>query len=177
MILGILLLNCSCLAGVRQEREPGMTNPAGQSEGTPSAIPSALKTISPTLQETSLPVAATRPLPLESEFDNGEQMEQNTIEPDSATAKERINFASSDLAQELGVEPSAVRLIGYEEKVWRDGSLGCPQPGMMYTQSLVPGYLIQLEVDGQSFNYHGAEGRDPFLCDNQDVSPESLPGP
>ena len=104
-------------------------------------------------------------------------METDAAAPNSATAEKRINYAANDLALKLGLGRSTVQFIAYEETVWRDGALGCPQPGMMYTQSLVPGYLIQLEANGKKFNYHGAEGRDPFLCDSSNVAPESLPGP
>jgi hypothetical protein len=61
--------------------------------------------------------------------------------------------------------------------VWRDGSLGCPQPDMMYTQALVDGYLIQLSAGSRLYNYHGANGRDPFLCTNSLDKPDALPGP
>jgi hypothetical protein len=30
--------------------------------------------------------------------------------------------------------------------VWNDGSLGCPEPGMMYTQALVNGYWLIIEA-------------------------------
>jgi hypothetical protein len=102
----------------------------------------------------------------------------NTSEPQSnldAPAEEamvdsetqiQIEQATIDLADRLGVKPGAVTLISYEPVTWGDGSLGCPQPDMMYTQALVDGYQIQLQVDGQVYNYHGANGEDPFLCEN-----------
>jgi hypothetical protein len=36
---------------------------------------------------------------------------------------------------------------------------------MMYTQAMVAGGLIVLQVDGQVYEYHFADGREPFLCD------------
>ena len=32
-------------------------------------------------------------------------------------------------------------IVRAESVVWNDGSLGCPEPGMMYTQALVNGVL------------------------------------
>jgi hypothetical protein len=83
-----------------------------------------------------------------------------------AQAQELIDLAKTDLMNTLGVELSTIELVSYEEVTWNDGSLGCPQPDMMYTQALVDGYLIQLQVGDQVFNYHGANGGEPFLCSN-----------
>ncbi len=62
--------------------------------------------------------------------------------------------AVTDLAARLGIDESAVTVVSVEEVTWSDGSLGCPEPGMMYTQALENGSLIVLEV----------AGRDPFYC-------------
>jgi hypothetical protein len=58
-------------------------------------------------------------------------------------------------------------VVAHDEVIWRDGSLGCPQPGMMYTQALVDGFRIVLRVKGQEVSYHGP-GKPPFRCDNPD---------
>jgi hypothetical protein len=86
---------------------------------------------------------------------------------------EAVNFAREDIAQKLSVEASAVELVAYEKIVWRDGSLGCPLPDMMYTQAMVDGYVIQMRVDGQIYSYHGARGRDPFLCETDQIGRDS----
>ena len=57
---------------------------------------------------------------------------------------------------------------------WRDGSLGCPKPGMMYTQALVEGALIVLRLEGREYSYHSGAGKPPFYCENP-VSPASGP--
>jgi hypothetical protein len=90
-------------------------------------------------------------------------LELNPVKP-GPEQSQRTNFAKNDLAGRLGVDAADIEVTAYETVTWSDGSLGCPQPGMMYTQALVDGYLIQLMVDGQTYNYHGANGRDPFLC-------------
>ena len=41
-------------------------------------------------------------------------------------------------------------IVHAESVVWNDGSLGCPEPGMMYTQTLVNGYWILIEAAARS---------------------------
>jgi len=74
--------------------------------------------------------------------------------------------AVTDLAARLGVDESAITVVSVEEVTWPDGSLGCPEPGMMYSQALEDGTLIVLDVDGTIYEYHGGVGRDPFYCEN-----------
>ena len=56
--------------------------------------------------------------------------------------------------------------MSVEEVTWRDGSIGCPEPGMNYTQALVPGIRVVLELDGRRYEYHAGGGRSIFLCEN-----------
>jgi hypothetical protein len=76
-----------------------------------------------------------------------------------------VELAIADAAARFGVPESEVAVAGALRVVWIDGSLGCPEEGMMYTQALVDGYLLTLEVDGQRVDYHGANGQPPFLCE------------
>ncbi len=76
-----------------------------------------------------------------------------------------IELAIADLTERLGAG-ATIEVVVAHEVTWPDGSLGCPEPGMSYTQALVDGYRIEL-TDGQAtYDYHGADGGDPFLCDN-----------
>ena len=88
------------------------------------------------------------------------------LRPQNPGEKEHTTAAINDLAERLGVDRATIEVVAYEPITWRDGSLGCPQPDMMYTQALVDGYVVQLSVDGQTFRYHGQVGQDPFLCEN-----------
>lgn len=73
--------------------------------------------------------------------------------------------AVDDLAGTAGAEPADVEVVTAEAVTWSDGALGCPEPDMMYTQALVPGYRIVLALDGDEVHYHGAEGELPRRCD------------
>ena len=76
--------------------------------------------------------------------------------------------AIAELAESTGVSPDDIEVVAHEQVTWRDGSLGCPKPGMMYTQALVDGYRIVLRARGQTVHYHGGAGGSPFRCDNPD---------
>jgi hypothetical protein len=74
----------------------------------------------------------------------------------------------ADAASGAGVDPSAVGLVSAEAVTWSDGSLGCPQPDQMYTQALVPGYRVVVEIDGEELSFHaGADGAFTFCADPQ----------
>jgi hypothetical protein len=73
-------------------------------------------------------------------------------------------LAVEDLAVRLGVSADAITVVKSEPVTWSDGSLGCPQPGMSYTQAIVDGFQVVLSHEDRLFDYHaGAEG-EPFLC-------------
>ena len=76
-----------------------------------------------------------------------------------------IEAALADAAARFGVPEEEVAVAGALRVTWSDGSLGCPEPDTMYTQALVPGYLLTLEVAGERYAYHGADGDVPFLCE------------
>ena len=54
----------------------------------------------------------------------------------------------ADAAQRAGVALDQVKVLTVESVTWSDGSLGCPEPGMMYTQALVRGYRIRVDAAG-----------------------------
>jgi hypothetical protein len=75
----------------------------------------------------------------------------------------------ADAASGAGVDPSGVEVISAEAVTWPDGSLGCPQPGQVYTQALVPGYRVILDVDGEDMSFHASEdGNFTFCADPQE---------
>ena len=52
-----------------------------------------------------------------------------------------------------------------EPLTWSDGSLGCARPGQAYTQALVPGYQVVLEVEGRQYDYRATERGYYVLCE------------
>jgi hypothetical protein len=70
-----------------------------------------------------------------------------------------------DLASRLGVETGAVEVVAVQEVTWTDGSKGCAKKGVLYTQSLIEGSRITLQVDGTTYEYHSGGSGPPFLCE------------
>ena len=102
------------------------------------------------------------------------------VQPTMPTSPQRIDLehaadlAVADLAGRLGIEQESIESIEARHVTWRSGAMGCPEPDMMYTQALVPGYRILLRVGKDVHAYHGARGVAPFYCP-ADRADEPLP--
>lgn len=71
---------------------------------------------------------------------------------------------TADLASR-GV-PGDFEVVESAAVVWNDGAWGCPQPGVAYTQALVPGHRVVVVVDGVRYDYRFGERDDQFrLCE------------
>jgi len=86
------------------------------------------------------------------------------VAPDAAS-RALVDQARQALAQEIVDDAGAVKLQRVEPTEWRDSSLGCPQPGMNYLQVITPGYLIVLEAQGRSYEYHTDRQTRVIRCD------------
>jgi hypothetical protein len=86
--------------------------------------------------------------------------------PATAEQSKQILLATQDLAERLNIPAEEISLIDITSVVWPDGSLGCPQPDMFYTQALVEGMRIRLQVGGVIYHYHSGRNQAPFLCEN-----------
>ena len=75
-----------------------------------------------------------------------------------------IEAALADAANRSTVARAEITVLSAEPVTWADGSLGCPQAGMMYTQALVPGYRIVLQAGDQTLNYHAMSRGKPVFC-------------
>lgn len=74
-------------------------------------------------------------------------------------ATDEVDAAIADLAADLEVDESAIEVVSVEKRNFPDTSLGVPEPGEMYAQVVTPGYIIILEVDGETYEYHASEER------------------
>jgi hypothetical protein len=77
-----------------------------------------------------------------------------------------VQDAIDQLAADEGVDRGQIEVVLAQRVTWPDGSIGCPEPGMMYTQALVEGYRILLAVHGEEVAYHGQGNQPPFRCDD-----------
>ena len=85
-----------------------------------------------------------------------------------------VDQAVTDLAERLNFDTTEVEVVEAKAVVWPDGGLGCPEPGVVYTQVQREGTLIRLRVGKRTYQYHSGGGRPPFLCENPSV-PEDVP--
>ena len=60
--------------------------------------------------------------------------------------------------------------------IWNDGSLGCPEPGMMYTQALVNGYWVVIDAAGQKYDFRVGSRGNFRLCPAGQGHPRSQAG-
>lgn len=85
---------------------------------------------------------------------------------DVSLPAEITNPILADAATRLGVDPSAVTIVSAHAETFSDGSLGCPEPDMMYTQAIVDGYQVIVEANGTQVDYRGSVPGQFRLCEN-----------
>jgi hypothetical protein len=83
----------------------------------------------------------------------------------AAVPREVRRAVAADAARRLKVNENMVVLSGAERLTWNDSSLGCPQPGMHYSQALVPGYRIVAKSADGALVYHTDNTGNLVLCD------------
>jgi hypothetical protein len=177
--LAVLLLACA----------PALTPVSGRPAGTELPIPRT------PADETGAPVPArsTPALPADSPLPTPAAGRETRLTPTAARLPERVPVATpqpaigevpaevlnpiiADLAGRLGIGQDQIEIVRAESVIWNDGSLGCPEPGMRYTQAQVDGYWVVLGHDGQTFDYRATAGGFFRLCENPGPLPPSTPG-
>jgi len=121
------------------------------------------------------PGSAALALILSACIPNGEEPLSSIAEPaahsNSASVppelRQQADFALEDLASRLGIDRGSIQVQEARRVTWRSGAIGCPQPGLGYTQALVPGLRITLGSGGRTFHYHAAGNGQPFHCPSE----------
>jgi hypothetical protein len=83
------------------------------------------------------------------------------------TTQQQVDMCKVEIAEHLGVEADAVTLSGATPVTWRSGALGCPEPGMNYTQALVPGVWIMMRSGDGVYRCHATQTGAPFYCPDE----------
>lgn len=94
--------------------------------------------------------------------------EEEAVDDGQAPADldEFTDLAIEAAAEEHDVAREEIEVVRAEEVDWPDGARGCPEDDEMYTQAIVPGYRVVLDVAGEQQHYHGGEGEAPFRCED-----------
>ncbi|MFV0452909.1 MAG: hypothetical protein ACK5LS_11840 [Propioniciclava sp.] len=139
MVAAALLAGCAAIPEVTPV-------PASPSEPTPAPRTPVVSPYPST--RTPLPTAPPLPSPFGTPFD---------------PAPEQLDAIRTDLT-DRGVAPDTMTVISADQVTWNDGSWGCPRPGTVYTQALVEGARVVVEVGGRSYDYRFGAGATPRLC-------------
>ena len=85
---------------------------------------------------------------------------EDTLVPPPKTGEspdELLGRILADATERTGSDD--LEVIRDEAVTWSDGSLGCPEPGVLYQQVLVPGYWVEIDAAGTRLDYRaGASG-------------------
>jgi hypothetical protein len=71
-----------------------------------------------------------------------------------AQGQAMFELAKQDLAKLIQADPASIKLMSITPVEWNDSSLGCAKPGINYMQVITPGYLMRLDANGSSYEYH-----------------------
>jgi len=77
---------------------------------------------------------------------------------------QKVATAIADLAAQVGVAEDAITVREARIVNWGSSAVGCPREDMNYTQAIVPGVLLLLEVNGKIYRYHGGSRSELFHC-------------
>ncbi|MCG8349778.1 MAG: hypothetical protein MI924_18595 [Chloroflexales bacterium] len=149
------------------ESSRATTTPSGASDpAAPAGTSVARTTVAPITPTTVVLQPAVSPAPL---------LQESPAPPTAAAVLGEVPAdlmakIIDDLADRTGAERSAIVTVASEFTTWNDGSLGCPQPGMEYTQAQVDGYRVVLRVGATEYDYRSSTRGFFFLCSPQSAS-------
>ncbi|GAA4397596.1 hypothetical protein GCM10023168_02700 [Fodinibacter luteus] len=143
-VLAVVTLATAC------GTSPGGSDETTGSPGPGTAVPSASGSVAP-----SASGSATEASP-------GGGPTGAAPVPSGLREQPRVVAAIEDTAAREDVPVDEVVIAAWSPVTWNDGSMGCPQEGMSYTQATIEGELLILRVDGGLFQYHARTGG-PFM--------------
>jgi hypothetical protein len=82
------------------------------------------------------------------------------------TPQNLLDTILADLKERTGSSREEITVIRDQAVTWSDGSLGCPQPGVFYTQALVPGYWVVLQIGEKEYDYRASDRGYFVLCES-----------
>lgn len=72
----------------------------------------------------------------------------------------------ADAAERTGVDSAQVEIVSITEETFNDSSLGCPEPGQVYTQVITPGHIVIVRAGGAELDYRVGTQPETFkLCE------------
>ena len=154
-------LHRAALAGALVLASVAMSS-CGDGSGTSEATAVTAPTVSTAPTTSIAPTVATATTATTTPTVSTVATTQGSIDP---ALQPVVASAVADLAQRLGVDATTIVTVSAESVEWPNGALGCPKPGLQYTQVVTPGASIALQSGGTVYRYHSGGSRAPFLCD------------
>jgi hypothetical protein len=108
------------------------------------------------------PPDLTQPTPVDT--DPEETMPSEPLQPPPGIPAELFAQIAQEAAALSGVAVDELEVERAAPVTWNDGSLGCPEPGQLYTQALVDGYWIVLRANGQELDFRATRDGHFRLC-------------
>lgn len=77
-----------------------------------------------------------------------------------------VQIAQNQAASLLGTTADRLTLTASFSTEWPDSSLGCPQPGMAYSQIVTPGWVLTFDTDdgATELDVHTDDGSRAVIC-------------
>jgi hypothetical protein len=94
------------------------------------------------------------------------RQEEEATQVTGEVPQQLLALFRDDLARRALVKPDTITVVSATEQQWPDGSMGCPKPGEMYTQMIVPGYRVVLQAAGEKYAYHSDQRGKFIVCAN-----------
>jgi hypothetical protein len=175
----LLLIGCTAVTTIDEPGETAVppeteSNNEVESEeppmiGTPEIEPTPTEDDDKQVSEpVTVDLSDVTPVPLE-----GTPVVQPA--PGNPGLKDPVVQAMIDLSEQVGADVDDIELVSLLEVTWRDGSIGCPEPGVAYTQALVPGQQLILQVNGEQYYYHSGKNSIFKYCGDPVPPLESMP--
>jgi len=163
--IAILMMTAACGqadAPTIETKFQAVNTPAAKATNTPLPAPTAK--VTPSVEKSPVSPLRQPVSPVEEPATEiGDAMDTSTLPGKMQGMIQKSKEMLVDLLGN-GLEADEIIVVSAESREWRDGSLGCPKPGMMYTQAITSGYLIVLEVGGHQYEFHTDKGNTGVLC-------------
>lgn len=186
LIVGFALAACGESIGIDATNDSVAGTPAGtQSSTVPATAASTAGDVDGaadvTAPDDSMPTT-TDATTATSAATSEQTSPSSTTEPGGSTGEVPGGFLESvmaDASSRSGVALPRLTVVRAESVVWADGSLGCPEPGVVYTQALVDGFWVEIDAAGVILDYrltsdgwfrYCADGAPPSSPTGQDPS-------
>jgi len=148
-MISALIMSLAFLVGC----SPASVEPSADPSGVTPIIPAPVETV-PAPESASTEESMMTPQVPETDSTSGE------------VPQEMFDAVLDDLLANTGGTRADVTFVKAEQVTWNDGSLGCPEPGVMYTQAIIDGYQVVFSVGDTTYDYHLSDRGSFVLCQN-----------